>query len=53
MDSMKFYCQWGSVSVNTSKQFHTNHLLVGLGVGLGLGQCLSVKTPLVLTVCSR
>ena len=25
-DSMKFYCWWVSVSVNTSVQFHTIHL---------------------------
>ena len=36
---MKFCCQWASVSVNTSKQFHTSHELLGLGMGLSLGQC--------------
>ena len=36
-DSMKFYCQWVSVSVDTSIQFHTSHFLLGLA--LGLGQC--------------
>ena len=34
-DSMKFYCQWVSVSVDTSIQFHTSHFLLGLA----LGQC--------------
>ena len=37
-DSMKFYCRWVSVRVNSSIQFHTGHLLLGLGVGLGLGR---------------
>ena len=36
---MKFCCQWISVSVNTSVQFHTSQLLRDLGVGLGLDQC--------------
>ena len=35
---MKFYCEWVSVSVDTSKQLHTSHLFLGLGIGLGLGQ---------------
>ena len=39
IDSMKFCCQWISVSVNTSVQFHTSQLLRDLGVGLGLDQC--------------
>ena len=30
-NSMKFYCQWVSVSVDTSKQLYTSHLLLGLG----------------------
>ena len=38
-DSMKFYCQWVSVTVNTSVQFRASRCLLGLGVGLGLGQC--------------
>ena len=29
-DCMKFYCQWVSVSANTSMQFHTSHLLLAL-----------------------
>ena len=39
IDSMEYYCQWVSVSVNTFIQLYTGHLLLGLGVGLGLGQC--------------
>ena len=34
---MKFYCHY-VLSVNSSYRFHTSHLLVGLSVGLGLGQ---------------
>ena len=45
MDYMKFYCQWVSVSVNSSKQFHTNHLHLDLGIELGLGQCDDAVSP--------
>ena len=37
---MKIYYQWVSVSVDTFKQFfHTSHLLLSPGIGLGLGRC--------------
>ena len=39
IDSTEFYCHWVLVSVNTFVQFYTGHLLLGLGVGLGLAQC--------------
>ena len=45
----KFYCQWVSVSVDTSIQFHTSHLLFGLGGRLVLS---SVNTPLMVYLYS-
>ena len=36
---MKFHCQWILFIVDNSKQFYTSHLLLGLGVRLGPGQC--------------
>ena len=42
-DSMKFYCQWLSVSLDTSKQFYTSHVFLGLG--LGVGQCKHTIRP--------
>ena len=31
-DFIKFYCQWVSISMNTSIQFHASHLLPCLGI---------------------
>ena len=43
-DFMKFYCQRVSVSMSTSVQFRTSLVLLGLDVGLGLGQCQDTIT---------
>ena len=33
-DCMKFYCQWVSVSANTSMQFHTSHIPISVSVSV-------------------
>ena len=49
-NSAKFYCEQVSLSVDTSRQLYTSHLLLGPSVGLGLVQC---KHTIIPTQCQR